>query len=114
MSGRASGSKIRASASTGTGSPGRATPSLAHRSSITRLCAARAVRGRGIGRALEYESIGQAIEAGTTRVRTNNDVDNPPILRINEAMGYRLVTPVIELHRELDSGPSAGFAGTSP
>jgi len=63
---------------------------------------ARAVRGRGIGRALKYESIGQAIEAGTTRVRTTNDVDNPPILRINEEMGYRPVTPVIELHRGLE------------
>ncbi len=63
---------------------------------------ARAVRGRGIGRALKYESIGQAIEAGTTRVRTTNDVDNPHILRINEEMGYRLVTPVIELHRGLE------------
>src|SRR2546422_3726631 len=53
----------------------------------------RSVRGRGIGRALKYESIGQAIEAGTTRVRTNNDTDNPPILHINEEMGYRLVAP---------------------
>src|SRR2546427_2318436 len=66
---------------------------------------ARSVRGRGIGRALKYESIGQAIEAGKTRVRTYNDAGNPPILRINEEMGYRLVAPVIELHRsvELDS-----------
>jgi len=62
---------------------------------------ARAVRGRGIARALKYESIGQAIEAGFTRVRTNNDADNPPILRVNEEMGYRLVTPIVELHRSL-------------
>ena len=62
----------------------------------------RSVRGRGIARALKYESIGQAIELGMDRVRTNNDADNPPILRINAEMGYRLVSPVIELHRELD------------
>jgi GNAT superfamily N-acetyltransferase len=59
----------------------------------------RAVRGRGIARALKYESIAQAAEAGFRRVRTNNDTDNPPILRINEEMGYQAVTPLIELHR---------------
>ncbi len=63
----------------------------------------RNVRGRGIGRALKYETMAQAIEAGYTRVRTNNDADNPPILRINAEMGYRLVAPVLELHRNLDS-----------
>lgn len=63
---------------------------------------ARSVRGRGIARALKYESMGQAIERGVTRVRTNNDADNPPILHINQEMGYRLVVPVIELHRPLD------------
>ncbi len=63
----------------------------------------RQVRGRGIARALKYETMAQAIEAGYTRVRTNNDADNPPILRINAAMGYRLVAPVLELHRNLDS-----------
>ena len=62
----------------------------------------RAVRGRGIGRALKYESMGQAIEAGFTRVRTNNDADNPSILKINQQMGYRLVAPIVELHRPLD------------
>jgi RimJ/RimL family protein N-acetyltransferase len=62
---------------------------------------ARAVRGRGIARALKYESMGQAIELGYTRVRTNNDGDNAAILRINEAMGYRPIAPLIELHRPL-------------
>ncbi len=61
----------------------------------------RRVRGRGIARALKYESIGQAIEQGHQRVRTNNDVDNPAILRINEEMGYRLVAPIVEVHRTL-------------
>jgi GNAT superfamily N-acetyltransferase len=62
----------------------------------------RAVRGRGIARALKYESMGQAIELGYPLVRTNNDADNPAILRINEAMGYRAVAPLIELHHPLD------------
>ena len=62
----------------------------------------RDVRGRGIARALKYESMGQALEAGYARVRTNNDADNPAILRINDAMGYRPIAPLIELHRSLD------------
>lgn len=61
----------------------------------------RSVRGRGIARALKYESMAQAIEAGFERVRTNNDADNPPILRINAEMGYHLISPVLELHRPL-------------
>jgi GNAT superfamily N-acetyltransferase len=61
----------------------------------------RSVRGRGIARALKYESICQALEAGYSSVRTNNDADNPPILRINAEMGYRLIAPLVELHREL-------------
>jgi RimJ/RimL family protein N-acetyltransferase len=58
-------------------------------------------RGRGIARALKYQSMAQAIDVGYTRVRTNNDADNPPILRINEEMGYQLVAWVIELHHGL-------------
>jgi GNAT superfamily N-acetyltransferase len=59
------------------------------------------VRGRGIARALKYESMVQAIELGHKRVRTANDGANAPILHINQEMGYRVVTPVIELHRSL-------------
>jgi RimJ/RimL family protein N-acetyltransferase len=58
-------------------------------------------RGRGIAKALKYEAMNQAIELGFTRVRTNNDADNEPMLRINTQMGYRLVRPTIELHRDL-------------
>lgn len=61
----------------------------------------RRVRGRGIARALKYQSMAQALELGFTRVRTNNDADNPPILKINREMGYRLVSPLLEMHRKL-------------
>lgn len=61
------------------------------------------VRGRGIARALKYESMAQAIELGYKRVRTANDGANVPILHINQEMGYRVVTPVIELHRSLEA-----------
>jgi GNAT superfamily N-acetyltransferase len=60
------------------------------------------VRGRGIARALKYESIAQAIQLGYERVRTANDGANAPILHINREMGYRQVFPLIELHRELE------------
>jgi hypothetical protein len=43
----------------------------------------------------------QAIALGFTRVMTQNDADNAPILRINAEMGYRLVWQTIELHHRL-------------
>lgn len=63
---------------------------------------ARSVRGRGIARALKYQTMAQAIELGFTLVRTQNDAANAPILHINQEMGYRLAFQDIELHRELD------------
>lgn len=63
----------------------------------------KSVRGRGIARALKYETIAQAIDLGYKRVRTANDGVNEPILHINREMGYRLVVPLIELHRSLES-----------
>jgi RimJ/RimL family protein N-acetyltransferase len=62
---------------------------------------ARSVRGRGIARALKYETIAQAIALGIERVQTDNDAENAPILHLNEEMGYEPVSPVLELHRTL-------------
>jgi len=64
---------------------------------------ARSARGRGIARALKYETIAQAIELGVERIRTQNDGENAPILHINAQMGYEPIDPVLELHRELNS-----------
>jgi RimJ/RimL family protein N-acetyltransferase len=61
----------------------------------------RDVRGRGIARALKYQSMAQAIELGYKRVRTANDDANAPMIHINAEMGYRVVAPSIELHRSL-------------
>jgi RimJ/RimL family protein N-acetyltransferase len=61
----------------------------------------RKVRGRGIARALKYQSMAQAIELGYERVRTANDDANAPMIHINAEMGYRVVAPSIELHRSL-------------
>jgi len=63
----------------------------------------KAVRGRGIARALKYQTMAQAIELGCERVRTANDDANAPMLHINAEMGYRVVAPSIEVHRVLDS-----------
>jgi GNAT superfamily N-acetyltransferase len=64
---------------------------------------ARSVRGRGIARALKYETIAQAIGLGVERIRTQNDGENAPILHLNAQMGYVPIDPVLELHRELNS-----------
>ena len=50
---------------------------------------ARAGRGRGIARAVKYETVMQAIGLGVDRIRTDNDFKNTPILHINETMGYQ-------------------------
>src|SRR6202007_1658986 len=49
----------------------------------------RAGRGRGIARAVKYETVMQAIALGVDRIRTDNDFKNTPILHINETMGYK-------------------------
>ena len=64
-------------------------------------CTARRVRGRGIARALKYETVAQAIELGIDRIGTANDSANAPILHLNEEMGYEPAPSVIELHRKL-------------
>jgi GNAT superfamily N-acetyltransferase len=61
---------------------------------------ARAGRGRGIARALKYETVVQAIALGVDRVRTDNDSSNAPILHINETMGYRRRPDMIQLMRD--------------
>jgi len=63
----------------------------------------RAVRGRGIARALKYETVAQAIALGATRIGTTNDGENAPILHLNAEMGYTPAVPGLELHRDLTS-----------
>ena len=61
----------------------------------------RKVRGRGIARALKYETVAQAIELGATKLGTTNDGENMPILHLNAEMGYAPTIPWLELHRVL-------------
>ena len=60
---------------------------------------ARAVRGRGIARALKCETVAQAVALGVDRVRTGNDDANAPILHLNETMGYHPVPGRIDYLR---------------
>jgi GNAT superfamily N-acetyltransferase len=60
---------------------------------------ARAGRGRGIARALKYETVMQAIALGVDKVRTDNDFKNTPILHINETMGYKRRSDGIQFMR---------------
>ncbi len=61
---------------------------------------ARAVRGRGVARALKCETLVQAIGLGVTRVRTGNDAANDPILHLNATMGYVPIPGAIEFLKD--------------
>ncbi|MFN2520520.1 MAG: GNAT family N-acetyltransferase [Candidatus Limnocylindria bacterium] len=58
---------------------------------------ARSVRGQGVARALKLETVMQAIDLGVTKVQTDNDSQNAPILHLNEEMGYTQIPGWIQL-----------------
>lgn len=60
----------------------------------------RAVRGKGVARALKLETIAQAISLGVPRIRTGNDSANAPILHLNEELGYRSIPGSIQLLKD--------------
>lgn len=78
--------------------PRRGTPFTAF------TCTARRVRGRGIARALKFETVAQAIALGVPKIETRNDSANAPILHLNEEMGYEPAPEILELHREIPGG----------
>ncbi|HUQ17149.1 MAG TPA: GNAT family N-acetyltransferase [Candidatus Saccharimonadales bacterium] len=59
----------------------------------------REARGRGLARALKLESMVQAVDAGTPRIRTGNDSTNAPILHLNEVLGFTPVPGGIQFKR---------------
>jgi len=46
---------------------------------------------------LKYETVAQAITLGVTRLRTDNDSENAPILHLNAEMGDRPAAAYREL-----------------
>lgn len=48
----------------------------------------REYRGRGIAMAVKLLTIDETIRRGFTSMRTNNDPDNPPMLAVNQRLGY--------------------------
>ena len=64
---------------------------------------ARDWRGRGIAKALKQAQIVAAREAGIEVLRTQNDLGNAPMRRVNEQLGYRPSVEWIHL-----SGPVLG------
>lgn len=51
----------------------------------------REYRGRGIALSLKLIAIENAKRLGFTRMRTNNDPDNPPMLAVNRKLGYTFI-----------------------
>lgn len=62
---------------------------------------ARSVRGKGVARALKLETIAQAIAFGVTKVRTDNDGENAPIVHLNEVLGYERVPGWLQVHKQV-------------
>ncbi len=60
---------------------------------------ARSVRGQGVARALKLATVMQAIDLGVTKVQTDNDSQNAPILHLNEEMGYTRIPGWIQFLR---------------
>lgn len=51
----------------------------------------REYRSRGIALAVKLLTIREAMARSIKRMRTNNDPDNPPMLAVNEKLGYRMM-----------------------
>lgn len=61
----------------------------------------RPYRGNGLALALKLLTIEGAVARGVSRMRTNNDFENPPMLAVNEKLGYQLVPGPIRLKKSL-------------
>ncbi|MGI8824433.1 MAG: GNAT family N-acetyltransferase [Chloroflexota bacterium] len=61
----------------------------------------RGYRGRGIAQALKFHQIEWAQRHGVAFIITGNDAANGPMVKVNEALGYRPLPAVIEMVKEL-------------
>jgi RimJ/RimL family protein N-acetyltransferase len=60
-------------------------------------------RGRGIAKALKLQTVRWARENGIERIDTGNDVENYPMLAINQQLGYQPLPTEIEVRKELET-----------
>ncbi len=61
----------------------------------------REFRGKGVAFAVKVASAAEAAKAGATLIRTNNDPDNPAILKLNQKMGFQPVPGPAILRKNL-------------
>jgi mycothiol synthase len=61
----------------------------------------REARGKGIAMALKLRTVGYAIDKGIEHIKTWNDVNNRPMLAINEAMGLEKQPAWISYEKDL-------------
>ena len=66
----------------------------------------REYRGRGLAQALKLHTILLARKMGMRTIRTNNDSENAPILRVNRKLGYQPVPGIYRLICRLAESPS--------
>jgi RimJ/RimL family protein N-acetyltransferase len=59
----------------------------------------RSHRGRGIARGVKLAITRQAIEQNVSRIRTDNDETNAPMLHINEELGYQRIPGIVSYRK---------------
>ncbi len=59
----------------------------------------REYRGRGIARAVKLAVLRQAIEQNVTRIRTDNDETNAPMLHVNEELGFQRIPGILSYRK---------------
>lgn len=64
-------------------------------------CCAQSHRSRGLARAVKLQTLAQAVRLGVPSVRTDNDSQNAPILRLNERLGYESRPGFVEHHKRV-------------
>lgn len=67
----------------------------------------RPFRGRGLATLLKRASLTRAAEAGITRVLTQNDDTNAPMLAVNRKLGYQPFAESLSWKRDLTAPPSS-------
>lgn len=81
---------------------------------IAQLGVARAYRGRGVAWALKLRGLAWALAQGYQSVRTANESQNTPVLRINEQLGFRRRPAWIDFLKAFGADAPASAAPPQP